>query len=188
MESLFSNLLSSLGLSGAAGLNAYIPLLALGILDRLGWTNLAPSYDWISSPWTIGIVGLIALLDFVGDKVPGVDHVLHTVGGWINPLAGAVVFAANSGVFQNVNPTLALVAGAIVGGTFHASRAAVRPVATATTGGLGNPVLSFLEDVSSGVLTFLAIFAPIVSVLTLALIALLIFSLWRRFKGRRRAL
>ncbi|PYE55324.1 DUF4126 domain-containing protein [Deinococcus yavapaiensis] len=188
MESLFSNLLSSLGLSGAAGLNAYIPLLTLGVLDRLGWTNLAPQYDWISSPWTLLIVGAIAVLDFIGDKVPGVDHVLHTVGGWINPLAGAVVFAANSGVFHDVNPTLALVAGALVGGAFHASRAAVRPVATATTGGIGNPVLSLLEDVSSGVLTFLAIFAPIVAVLLLVLIALVIFSAWRRWRGRRWAL
>lgn len=184
METLFSNFLTSLGLSSAAGLNAYVPLLAVGLLDRVGWLHLGPQYDWLSSPWTLGIVALIALLDFVGDKVPGIDHLLHTLGGWVNPVAGAIVFASQHG-FGDANGTLSLVAGFVVAGGFHATRTALRPVATATTAGLGNPVVSFFEDVTSVVLSALAIFAPLLVVVALALLVWAALSLRGRWRRRR---
>jgi hypothetical protein len=91
---------------------------------------------------------VVGLLDFVGDKIPGVDHVLHLVGGVVNTAAGAVLFAAQSGI-ADVPPALSLALGLIVAGGVQATRTAVRPVATATTGGLANPVLSTAEDGAS---------------------------------------
>ena len=99
---LFSGLLSSLGLSGAAGLNAYIPLLVVGLLTRSGLMNLAQPFDLLANPWVLLGIAVLGLLDFVGDKIPGVDHALHLVGGVVNTAAGAVLFAAQSGVAAGV--------------------------------------------------------------------------------------
>ena len=66
---LLSGLLSSLGLSGAAGLNAYIPLLLVGLLGRFGIMDLAQPFDLLSNTWVLVGVGVIGLLDFVGDKI-----------------------------------------------------------------------------------------------------------------------
>ncbi|GAA5513196.1 hypothetical protein Dcar01_01922 [Deinococcus carri] len=181
---LLSGLLSSLGLSGAAGLNAYIPLLVVGLLDRTGVLHLSAPYDLLGSPWVLLGVAVLGLLDFVGDKIPGVDHVLHLVGGVVNAAAGAVLFAAQSGI-ADVPPALSLALGLLVAGGVHATRTAVRPVATATTGGLANPVLSTAEDGASLGLSLLAVFAPLLAVLGLAGLLVGAYRLWARVRGRR---
>lgn len=183
---LLSGLLSSLGLSGAAGLNAYIPLLVVGLLARFGVLDLAAPYDLLANPWVLLGVGVVGLLDFVGDKIPGVDHALHLAGGVVNAAAGAVLFAAQSGIAE-VPPALSLALGLIVAGGVHAGRAAVRPVATATTGGLANPVLSAAEDTASFGLSVLAIFAPVLALLGLVGVLAFAARLWTRVRGRRAA-
>ena len=183
---LLSGLLSSLGLSGAAGLNAYIPLLVVGLLSRFGVMDLAAPYDLLEQPWVLVGIGVIGALDFVGDKIPGVDHVLHVVGGVVNAAAGAVLFAAQAGI-ADVPPALSLALGLLVAGGVHVTRATVRPVATAATGGLANPVLSTAEDGASLGLSLLAVFAPLLAVLGLAGVLLLAHRLWTRVRGRHRA-
>lgn len=184
---LLSGLLSSLGLSGAAGLNAYIPLLLVGLLGRVGVLNLSDPFSLIEQPWALVGIGVLGLLDFVGDKIPGVDHALHLVGGVVNAAAGAVLFAAQTGV-ADVPPALSMALGLVVAGSVHATRAAVRPVATATTGGLGNPVVSSVEDGTSLLLSVLAVFVPVLSVALLAVVAVVGYRLWRGLRGRRRAI
>lgn len=181
---LFSGLLSALGLSGAAGLNAYIPLLIVGGLNHFGYMHLNAPFDIISNPFFMVLVGLLAVLDFIGDKVPGVDHALHMAGTVINTGAGAVLAASQMGV-ADVPPAVSAVLGLMVAGGVHATRTAVRPVATATTGGIGNPVLSAAEDAGSLTLSVLAVFAPILAVLGLAGLAAAAYGLWSKVRGRK---
>lgn len=184
---LLSGLLSSLGLSGAAGLNAYIPLLLVGLLSRFGVMDLAQPFDLLGSTWVLVGIGVIGLLDFVGDKIPGVDHLLHLAGSVVNTAAGAVLFAAQTGV-ADVPPALSMALGLIVAGGVHATRTAVRPVATATTGGLGNPVVSTVEDGTSLLLSVLAVFAPVLAVILLAAVVVVGYRLWAGLGKRGRAL
>jgi hypothetical protein len=184
---LVSGLLSSLGLSGAAGLNAYIPLLLVGLLSRAGVMHLSAPFDALMNPWVLLGIGVIGALDFVGDKIPGVDHILHVVGGVVHAAAGAVLFASHAGL-ADVPPSLSLLLGLVVAGSVHATRTAVRPVATATTAGLGNPVVSTVEDGTSLLMSVLAVFAPVLGVLLLAVILVVGYRLWSRWGVRRRAL
>ncbi|MBZ9713429.1 MULTISPECIES: DUF4126 domain-containing protein [Deinococcus] len=181
---LLSGLLSSLGLSGAAGLNAYIPLLLVGLLDRFGVLNLNAPYDLLSNPWVLLGIGVLGALDFVGDKIPGVDHALHLLGGVVNTAAGAILFAAQTGV-ADIPPALSLALGVLVAGGVHATRTAARPVATATTAGLGNPVVSGLEDATSLLMSVLAVFVPLLAVLLLAALVVVAYRFWTRWRTRR---
>ena len=48
--------LTGIGLSAAAGLNAYIPFLVVALLDRFTTVvDLPAGYAWMSSWWAIGI-------------------------------------------------------------------------------------------------------------------------------------
>ncbi|UBV42458.1 DUF4126 domain-containing protein [Deinococcus taeanensis] len=181
---LLSGLLSSLGLSGAAGLNAYIPLLLVGLFSRAGVVHLNAPFDLLAQPWVLVAVAALGLLDFVGDKIPGVDHALHVVGGVVNTAAGAVLFAAQTGV-ADVPPALSLALGVVVAGGVHATRAAARPVATATTGGLANPVVSTVEDGTSLLLSALAVFAPLIGALLVAVLGVAVYRFWTRVRPRR---
>lgn len=184
---ILSGLLSSLGLSGAAGLNAFIPLVVVGLLNRFGVMDLAQPFDLLSNTWVLLGVAALGVLDFVGDKIPGVDHALHLLGGVVNTAAGAILFASQSGV-ADIPPSLSMALGLIVAGGVHATRTAVRPVATATTGGLGNPVVSGIEDGTSLLMSLFAVFIPILAVVLLVVIVVMGYRMWASLRGRRRAL
>lgn len=182
---LLTGLLSSLGLSGAAGLNAYIPLLMVGILSRLGLMELAQPFDLLANPWVLGGIACIGMLDFVGDKIPGIDHLLHLLGGLINTTAGAILFASQAGV-ADLPPAMSMVLGLVVAGGVHGTKAAIRPVATGTTAGLGNPLVSFVEDGVSLLMSIFAVFLPILAVIMMVVILVMAYRIWVRLKDRPR--
>lgn len=163
--------LTAFGLSGAAGLNACLPLLAVGLLGRFGGLDLSPSFAFLAEPWMLVLLGVLFVLDTVGDKIPAVDHVLHGIGVVAYPVAGAVAFASQTGAVERVSTPVALVLGLVTAGGIHATRAGVRPASTAATAGIGNPVLSAAEDVVSFVLTALALVVPVLAVVLLVAVA-----------------
>lgn len=182
--SSFYNLFSSFGLSSAAGLNAYIPLLAIGLMNRYNVVTLQEPFAILGSTVVLTILFVLAVIDFVADKVPAIDHVTHIIGGLVHPVAGAVAFASQNNMFTNIHPAVALGAGFIMAGGFHATRAAVRPVATATTGGMANPVVSFAEDVLSLIMSVLAIFLPLIAFVLFLVLLFLVIRSWRSVRRR----
>ncbi|MFF2552661.1 DUF4126 domain-containing protein [Nocardia sp. NPDC058058] len=183
ITSAVAAVLGAFGLSGAAGLNAWLPLLVVGIADRFGWIDLGSSYGWLSStPALIGI-GIVFLLDLVGDKIPALDSVLHGIGTLIAPASGAILFTAETSISSHMPPAVAAVLGAITAGSVHVGRSVARPFVTGTTAGVGNPVVSSAEDGTSLALTVLALAVPIVAFI--AVLILLIVLGWIAFRAAR---
>jgi hypothetical protein len=182
---LVTNLFGAIGLGAASGLNAWIPLLGLGLADRFGLVTLTGSSDVLGSTPVLVVLAVLLALDVVGDKVPAVDHVLHVVGVVIAPVSGAIVFAAQDNLLSNSSPALAAVAGMVLGGLVHGGRSAFRPAVTATTGGVGNPVVSTVEDVVSTILTVLAVLVPVLAFLFLVAVTVLAVVRVRRWRARR---
>jgi hypothetical protein len=181
-----TSLLSAFGLSTAAGLNAYIPLLVVGLLGRYtDLIHLTGPYELLKNPFVLLVIAVLALLDFIGDKVPAVDHALHLVGLVISPIAGAIVFLAANSADGTVSPLLAGICGLILAGLTHGARTTARPIATATTGGVGNPILSFVEDTTALVLSVLSVLLPVLAFLLVVLFAVLMVLLMRRVWARR---
>ena len=179
-----SGLLSAFGLSSAAGLNAYIPLLTIGLLARFHYVHLQEPYALLASTPALIIIAVLAVVDFVADKVPAVDHVAHTVGAFVHPVAGAIVFASQNNVLRDIHPAVALSAGFILAGGFHATRAALRPLATTTTAGAANPVFSFVEDAFSLTLSVLAFLAPVITFVLVLVCLFLVVKTWRGIRRR----
>ncbi|GAB0103909.1 DUF4126 domain-containing protein [Nocardia sp. JMUB6875] len=175
--------LGAFGLSGAAGLNAWLPLLAVGIADRAGWIDLGSSYGWLSSVPALAVIGVLFVLDLIGDKIPALDSVLHGIGTLVAPVSGAILFTAESSLSSHLPPAATAVLGAITAGSVHAGRTVARPFVTGTTAGVGNPVVSTAEDATSLVLTILALVIPIVAFI--AIVVLLIMLGWLAFRAAR---
>jgi hypothetical protein len=186
MMNAIVNLFSAFGLSTAAGLNAYLPLLTVGLLAR--YTNLIHldgPYALLTNPIVLLVIAVLALLDFIGDKIPAVDHTLHAAGLIVAPIAGAILFMAANSSTGSISPLLAAICGVLIAATTHGARATARPLATVSTAGVANPVISFFEDVSSLVLSVLAIVLPILAFLLVLLFAFLMVTLFRRLWYRR---
>ncbi len=178
--------LLGLGLASATGLRTFLPLLMLALAARfeLFGIQLIDQMDWLGSWPAIAALATAAVAEFAGDKVPAVDHALNAVGYVTRPVAGAV--AAGS-VFWAVDPTVAAIAGVIVGApaalAFNAAQTGVRVGSSATTGGLGNPVVSLIEDVLAVLTVIIAFLAPIVIPLVLLALAGVVFRLANRIRA-----
>lgn len=181
-----TSLLSAFGLSTAAGLNAYLPLLVVGLLSRYtDLIQLGKPFDVLEHPLVLLVIAVLALLDFIGDKIPAVDHTLHAVGLIVAPIAGAILAMAANSAGGSVNPILAAICGVVLAGSTHATRASARPLATLGTAGVANPVLSFFEDVVALVLSLMSILLPALAFLLVLLFAVLMVMLYRRLRRRR---
>ena len=180
---LLTGIFTAFGLSASAGLNAYIPLLLVGLIARYtDLIHLNAPWDTLSNPWIVLLLCVLVLIEMLADKVPAVNHLNDLIQTLIRPVTGAIAFAASANVVTDVSPVLALAAGLLVAGTVHVAKAgAVRPMVTATTGGAGNVPVSIAEDIISTVLSILAIVLPVlVGTLLVVLAAFIIWWLYRR--------
>ena len=187
--------LTGLGLSAAAGLNAYIPLLLVGVLARFTDVITLPEpYRWIQSGWALGVVSVLLLAELVLDKVPVVDHVNDAVQTLVRPTVGGVIFAATTAAAQadasswmQDHPWVGVLLGVAVAGIVHATKATARPLVNATTVGTATPVVSAAEDVASLAMSLVAVFLPILVVVALLLVGWAAYAMLRRVRRRRRS-
>jgi hypothetical protein len=187
---ILTNVLAAFGLSGSAGLNAYLPLLVVALAAR--FTNLIElksPWDALESPWVIGALVVLLAVEFFADKVPAVNHINDAIQTFIRPTAGAILFASTTQVVTNMNPVLAVILGLLVAGSVHVAKSAlIRPAVTATTGGVGTPVVSLMEDITALVISVAAVVVPVlVACIIILLTALIIWLLWRHMRATRRA-
>ena len=190
--------LTGAGLAASAGLNAWIPLLSVGLLSRYTHLITLPhSWSWLSNGWVLLILGVLLAIELVADKIPLVDHVndlIHTV---IRPTAGGLVFGAASqsqtrtvtdpGAFFRGHQWVPIAAGVLIALCVHGVKAGARPVVNATTFGIATPFVSTAEDVASLGMSLLAIVLPIIGIVFLLVVLAFFAGLWRRRRRRRAA-
>ncbi len=182
------NLCSALGLSSAAGLNAYIPLLTLGVMANRGIVRLESPYDVLAAPWCIGLLAVLLIVEIVVDKVPGLDHVNDVIHTAIRPAAGAVLFASQAGIIHGVPAWVWLGTGLLFGGSVHTAKALARPIVNVTTVGVGAPVMSVIEDLVGTTLSIVSLLAPVLAVVLLGVFGWLLYKMYRRLFVRPRVI
>jgi hypothetical protein len=207
-----------LGLGFASGVNAYLPLLAFAVAVR--WLHLYTvnsHFAFITSDWFMIILAILALLNFVADKIPLIDHSWDAINTAIRPLAGALVAAASSqqvtlpvsmgSLSLSLLPSMSAATGnmhiagigliviALLGGILaalaHTTKATTRLVSTVTTAGFFNIILSFCEDILVVILVLISLFVPAIMLILLVLFALIVgprvLRQWNKHRLRKRA-
>lgn len=189
--------LTGSGLAAAAGMNAYIPMLVVGLANGFFPDALAlpEGWVWISNGWVLGILAVLLVVEMVADKIPAVDSVNDVIQTIVRPTAGGLVFGSSSTAstvavtvpaeFFASQQWVPIVIGAVIALTVHAGKTAMRPAANVATAGFAAPVVSTIEDVGAVGMSLLAIVAPILVLLALALLGLLGWSIWRTARRRR---
>ena len=180
------DILTALGLAMPAGLNAYIPLLAVALAERFGWLSLREPFDVLGSWWMIAIIIVLLVIEIVVDKVPGVDHANDVVQSIVRPAVGAIVAVAASGNASSVQPWVMVLMGVLLAGGVHAAKATARPVVNATTAGVGAVAVSTVEDAGAAAMCVVAIAVPILVVLMMVALVVGLGVLWRRKRRARR--
>ena len=190
-------LLTGSGLAASSGLNAYIPLLTLGLLSRYTDTVTLPAgWQWLGGGWALIVLAALLAIETVADKIPVVDSANDVLQTVIRPTAGGLAFGATStsdavtvndpGSFFAHGQWVPVVIGVVLALVVHAGKATARPVINTATVGFGAPIVSTLEDVASLSLSLIALLAPILVVVGLLGMAALFWWSIRKIKARRR--
>jgi hypothetical protein len=190
-------LLTGFGLATAAGLNAYIPLLALGLLSRFtDLVTLPHGWAWLENGWVMTIVAALLVVEIVADKIPALDSINDAVQTFVRPTAGGIVFGsgtaaqtsavADPGAFAQSGQWIPVAIGVVTALVVSLTKSTVRPAANVATAGMAAPVLSTVEDIFSVGLVFAAILVPVLVLVAVLVLVWTVIRIVRR-RGRKPA-
>lgn len=177
----------SMGVAWASGINLYAAILVLGLLGASGSMSLPEALQVLENPIIIGVAGFMYCVEFVADKIPGVDSAWDTLHTFIRIPAGAVLAATAVG---QVDPAIAisaaLVGGGLTAGT-HLTKASTRLFVNTLPEPFSNIGVSLAEDFMAIGGLCLALYYPslflVLLVVFVALMLWLLPMLWRGLKG-----
>lgn len=183
-------------LATAAGLNAYIPLLGLGLLARFsGLLTLPEGWHWLENEWVMGVLAVLLIVEFLVDKIPAADTVNDVLQTVVRPASGGLVLSAGAAsstvavsdpaAFVSSGQIWPFVLGIVIALIPHGLKALSRPVLNAVTGGAAAPVLSTAEDAGAVTLTVLAFVVPLVALLLAVLVVWFLVHRLRKFRRMR---
>lgn len=191
-------LLTGTGLATASGLNAFIPMLAMGLLAKFTHLVTLPvGWQWLQNDWVLIILGVLLVVEIVADKIPALDSINDTIQTLIRPTSGGIVFGAGTAAqtaaisdpaaWWQSNAWVPVLIGVVTSLGVHLAKSTTRVAANTASLGTAAPVLSVGEDAMSIGLVFAAVLVPALVVLLLLALALLTWFLVRTFRriGRR---
>ncbi|MDN3690821.1 DUF4126 domain-containing protein [Chryseobacterium tructae] len=179
-----------IGLSAATGFRVFLPMFAVSLASYFHWIPMNENFEWLAGLPALITTGIATVFEILAYYIPFVDHLLDTVSVPMATVAGSILFAsqfADLGTFPQW--ALALIAGGGTAATISTGFAGIRAASTATTGGLGNSVVGTTETAGAGIMTILAMVAPIIAaVLAIVLLILVIIygrKAWKKIRGKK---
>jgi Domain of unknown function (DUF4126) len=182
-------------LGWASGLRLYAAVFITGAVGYLGWISLPGGLQVLQHPLVLGASVLMFVVEFVADKIPGVDTVWDALHTFIRIPAGAALAAGALGADSATWGLIAALAGGTLAATSHAAKATTRAAANTSPEPFSNIALSLMGDAAVPVMLWLAwehplVFWPLLVVAVVAAIVLVIVlfkflrALLRRFAPR----
>ena len=174
-------------LGWASGLRLYAVLFLTGLAGHLGWVTLPSGLHLLQSPVMLGASGLMLLIEFFADKIPGVDTLWDLIHTLVRIPAGAALAAAVFGADQSSWAMAAALMGGTLAATSHLAKATTRAALNASPEPFSNIAMSLLGDSVVPVSLWLSWEHPYVffGVLAVALVVMVVTT-WVLAKFLRR--
>lgn len=182
---IFIAICIGIGLAASSGFRIFIPLLAANIAALTGFHQFGSGFEWLNG-WTAFYILLTAsIAEITAYYIPWLDNVLDHIAMPVAVAAGTLLSA--SFISADWEPALkwalALLAGGGTAGIIHSGMGLLRLGSTATTGGLGNPVVTTAENGASIGFSVMALLVPVFVIIIVLLLILYILRKMMRLKS-----
>jgi hypothetical protein len=179
-------------LAWLAGVRVYLTVFGLGIAGACGWISLPGYLQVLQSPLVLGVSGVLGLIEFFTDKMPGVDSIWDLLSTLVRIPAGAFL----GGIALPADDGGVSIAGMALGGAValgsHALKSGSRALINASPEPMSNWSASLAEDGVAVLALWLVMTHPFIAlalaVLTMLAFAGLIVLLLRLYRNVRRRL
>ncbi len=191
-------ILTGAGLAVSAGLNAYIPLLVLGLAGRfIDGVSLPGGWTWLSNEWVLGVIAVLLVVEIIADKIPAVDSINDWLQSIVRPASGGIVFGGGAlaetvavsdpAAFVESGDWVPIAIGVGIALAVHLLKALVRVAANTLSAGAAAPALSTAEDITAVVLSLSALVLPLIVAVVLIALVVTVIVILRRARERRRS-
>jgi hypothetical protein len=146
LDQIIAMLALTMGVGWASGINLYATLLTLGVLANTGHMVLPEELAILADPMVMGAAGLMYMVEFTADKIPGIDTGWDSIHTFIRIPAGAVLAAT---IIGDMSPAVEMAAALVGGGlaaTTHATKAGSRILINTSPEPFTNWTASIAED------------------------------------------
>lgn len=173
-----------LSLSASCGFRVFIPLLVMALSVRFCGLSIDENLAWVGSDAALICLGAATIVEILAYYIPVVDNFLDTIVGPAALVAGALVTGGMLGDLPDwLQWGVGIVAGAGTAGTVQLGTSAVRAASTATSAGMGNPIVSTAENGLSIVGAIMAVLAPLLAIVGAALFIFLTIIFLRKVRA-----
>ncbi len=163
-----------IGLSAASGFRVFLPPLALSIAALNGVVPLSSDWQWLGTYPAVIVLGIAAIVEVLAYFIPFVSNFLDSIEIFLAPIGGMFLTASSLSMAGDFDPvfvwSLSIITGGATAEVVEVGTSLTRLVTTGATGGVGSPIVSLMEAISSIVLSILAITLPLLSVLLVTII------------------
>jgi hypothetical protein len=146
LHSLAATIALVAGLAWASGLRLYLTLFAIGLLSHFQLVVLPPALEVLGHPWALAASGIMVIVEFLADKLPGFDSVWDGVHTFIRIPAGAILAGAAVGYADPVLVTVAAILGGAIASGAHLAKAGTRALINTSPEPFSNWTASLGED------------------------------------------
>ena len=166
----------------------FVPLLVMSVASLTGQMTLSPEFGWIGTYPALAAFTIATIFEIAAYYIPWVDNLLDTVAVPAATVAGTIVMAsAVSEMSPFLKWALAVIVGGGVAGTILGFSTITRIASSASSGGLGNPVVSTVEAGGSLLMSVLAIAIPVLAAIGAAVIIIFaVRKIYSWIAGRNR--
>jgi len=175
-----------IGLAASCGFRVFVPMLVAALAARFGFLPVGESFAWLSGGTAIACFSVATLVEIVAYYIPFIDNLLDTISGPLAIGAGTLLAASvipmDNELFKWV---MALIVGGGAASVVQGATTVSRLGSSATTAGLGNPVVASGENLAAIGTPILVILWPLfIGGLVVLFLVFLIRRILRRKRNR----
>ncbi|TYA71996.1 DUF4126 domain-containing protein [Seonamhaeicola marinus] len=172
-----------IGLSASVGFRVFVPLFALSLAAHFDYWALNESWQWIGSTTALITLGAATLVEITAYFIPYIDNLLDTIAVPLAGIAGTIVMLST---VANLDPaitwSLAIIAGGGTAAAVAGTSSTTRLASTATTAGVGNPIVSIIETGTSIIMSIISVVLPYLAIILVIILLFVVFKLFKKFK------
>ncbi|MCA5005270.1 DUF4126 domain-containing protein [Sphingobacterium bovistauri] len=170
-----------IGLASATGFRVFLPLFFVSLASYFNWIPMQEDWIWLASLPALIVLGVAMLFEILAYYIPFVDNIMDSIAIPLSAIAGTVLFSSQ---FAESNEILKWGLGIIAGGgtaaTISTALSGLRVASSTSTGGLGNSVVSTVENTGATLMSVLAVFLPILATIITVVILYYFFRFGRK--------
>lgn len=179
------SLFIGISLATATGFRVFLPLFFVSLASYFNWMPLQDNWQWVRSLHALIVLGIAMVFEILSYYIPFVDNIMDSIAIPLSAIAGTLLFSSQFAESNDIIKWgLSIIAGGGTAATVSTALSGIRLASSASTAGIGNPLVSTVENTGATLMSVLAIFVPIIAIIMVMVLISWLFRFGKRIRQK----